>query len=76
LAIWAGWLLVLHFLDLVWVVMPELGPTIQLGVLEIGAPLLLISIYLSTAILLARSASLVPLGDPRLSESLHHESVY
>jgi hypothetical protein len=76
LAIWASWLLVVHFLDLYWVVMPELGPTIQVGLVELGAPLLLISIYLATAILLARTSSLVPIGDPRLSESLRHESAY
>ncbi len=76
LVAWAVWLLVCHYLDLVWIVLPELGPQFRLGLIELGIMLTLGSIFLITAVSLASLNSLLPIGDPRISESLHHESAY
>lgn len=76
LAAWAIWLLICHFVDLVWIVLPEAGPRIQFGLVELGLVAVLGSVFLFAALLIARMHSLVPLGDPRIAESLQHESAY
>ena len=69
------WLLAMHHLDLYWQVMPHLhgdGPVLHaldlLTFLGIGG------IFLGSLGALMRSRALVPVGDPRLAESLHFES--
>ncbi len=64
-----GWLLVMHYFDLYWLVMPELGPHFTFGLPEIGTLLFVVSAYLLGAILIATRTSLVPIADPRLSAS-------
>lgn len=72
----AAWMLVMHFVDLAWIVMPQLGPDLYLGVAEWGL-LLAVSLVYSVGLLWRlRGCSLVPLGDPRLPESAGHETVY
>jgi uncharacterized membrane protein YpjA len=71
LGLWAGWLLAMHYLDVLWLVMPELGPALALGPIEIGLLVAVAGVY--AAGLLGRAAaagSLVPTHDPRLHESL------
>ena len=73
LAFWAIWLLVLHWVDLWWVVMPLYDSTgIVLGPIEILALIGVAAIFLAGAARLAAGTSLVPTKDPRLSESLAH----
>lgn len=76
LACWALWLLAMHYLDIVWLVMPELGPTLKLGVIELGLLLTVGSIYFLGALLLTAGHRLVPIGDPRLPQSVQHEPAY
>ncbi len=64
-----GWLLVVHYFDLYWLVMPELGPRFLFGLPEIGTLLFVVSFYLWGASLIATRTSLVPIGDPRLGAS-------
>jgi hypothetical protein len=67
----AGWVLVFHYLDLYWIVMPTLYP-------EGVQPDWLDAAVLATVVLAASAAvahgckarPLVPIGDPHLSESL------
>lgn len=66
---WTGWLLVMHYFDLYWLVMPELGSHFTFGLPELGTLLLVTSSYLLGASLIATRTSLVPIGDPRLSAS-------
>jgi len=75
LAFWAVWLLVMHWLDLVWLVMPELGPNVTIGAIEIGLTVGLSSVYLLGVWLTLGRGSLVPVHDPRISESLAFENV-
>jgi hypothetical protein len=76
LATWGAWLLVMHYLDLAWIVLPEGGSNFRIGLIELGMGCALVSLFLWVALLLARPNALFPIGDPRLSASLGHESAY
>lgn len=73
---WTCWLLVMHYFDLYWLVMPELGPHFTIGLPEIGTTLFAVCVYLLGASLIATRISLVPSGDPRLSASIAITDVY
>lgn len=73
---WTLWLLVMHYLDLYWLVMPELGSELTIGPIEIGCWMTVVSIWLMSAVGLATQISLVPIGDPRLGESLRLVDAY
>lgn len=76
LVCWAAWLLAVHYLDLVWLVMPELGPSLTLGGVELGLLVAVGCAYYMGARLLAAGHPLVPAGDPRLLQSAEHEPAY
>lgn len=73
---WTVWLLVMHYFDLYWLVMPELGSHFTFGLPEIGTLLLVTCCYLLGASLIATRTSLVPIGDRRLSASRAITDVY
>jgi hypothetical protein len=73
---WTIWLLVMHYLDLYWLVMPELGPRLTFGPMEAGSMLAVECFWLLGASWLATRTSLIPTGDPRLAESLRVTEVY
>ena len=71
LAIGGAWLLVMHFLDLYWLVMPTLHPEgLRPSVLDVAALVTVGGCFLAAASWLMRRQALVPLRDPRLAESL------
>lgn len=83
LAFWAVWLLVMHWVDHWWVVMPNylytsaksipgpLFPSVELLCL-IGVG----GIAVGGAVLRATGQGLIAAGDPRLGDSLGHENMY
>ncbi len=73
---WTGWLLVMHYLDLYWLVMPELGPDFTIGLPEIGTLIFAVCVYLLGASLIATRTSLLPTGDPRLNASMAITDAY
>ncbi|WP_372896412.1 hypothetical protein, partial [Stieleria sp.] len=73
---WTGWLLVMHYFDLYWLVMPELGPHLTFGLPEIGTLLFALCVYLLGASMIATRTALVPTGDPRLSASVAITDAY
>jgi hypothetical protein len=73
---WTGWLLLMHYLDLYWLVMPELGPDFTFGLLELGTQIAVTSFWLLGASLIATQTALVPVGDPRLQESMQITAMY
>lgn len=73
---WTGWLLVMHYLDLMWLVMPEVGPRLTIGLPEFGTLLFVGCVYLLGASLIATRISLIPTGDPRLAASLTVTEMY
>jgi hypothetical protein len=67
----AAWVLVLHYVDLYWLVMPALHPSDPLPHWLDFVSLLFFVGVLATGLLYGlRSSALVPAGDPRLSASL------
>jgi hypothetical protein len=75
LAVGGAWLLVMHFLDLYWQVMPTLHPEgVRPAVLDVAALLAIGGCFVAAATWLMRRQALVPLRDPRLSESLAFEN--
>ena len=66
---WTVWLLLMHYFDLYWLVMPELGSHLTFGLPEIGTLLLVSCTYLLGASLIATRTSLIPVGDSRVSAS-------
>jgi hypothetical protein len=75
LAFWAVWTLAFHWLDMYWLVMPGLSPDrVPFGVIDVSLLAGLGGLYLAGLIALAGQHSLIPLGDPRLPESLAFEN--
>ncbi len=71
----AGWMLILHLVEMYWFVMPYY-PSAHFGIhwLDVACLLFVGGVY--TAIVLRSMARhpLVPIGDPRLNRSLHFEN--
>jgi hypothetical protein len=76
LAIGGAWLLTMHFVDIYWQVMPTLHPEgFSPSVLDAAALLTVGGTFIAAASWLMRRNALVPLGDPRLPESIAFENV-
>jgi hypothetical protein len=76
LAVGGAWVLMMHFVDLYWQVMPTLHPEgIRPSVLDVAAFLAVGGCFVAAASWLMRRQALVPLRDPRLAESLAFENV-
>lgn len=76
LAVGAIWLLVMHYVDLYWQVMPTLHPEgLRPSVLDVAAFLAVGGCFVGAASWLMRRQALVPLRDPRIAESLAFENV-
>jgi hypothetical protein len=75
LALGGIWLLVMHFLDLYWQIMPTLHPQgIRPSLLDVAAFVTIGGCFLAATTWLMRRQALVPLRDPRLAESLAFEN--
>lgn len=75
LSLAALWLLAVHYLDLFWLVMPNFqhdGP--HLGLLDVATFVGIGGLFLAALGALMAKKALVPVGDPRLSESLSFEN--
>lgn len=75
LGFWAVWILVVHYLDLFWLVYPNGGEEVPLGAIDILCWLGLSGIFVGIAARRLRGISLVPTGDPRLADSLAFHNV-
>jgi len=75
LGLWALWLLAMHWIDLYWIIMPNLGgDKLPFDPMDICLLVGMLGIYIAEAVRTAGHHSLVPLGDPRLMESLNFEN--
>jgi len=75
LAVGGAWLLIMHFVDLYWQVMPTLHPEgLSPSLLDVAALVTVGGCFVATASWLMRRHALVPLRDPRLAESLAFEN--
>jgi hypothetical protein len=72
---WMGaWLVVAHYLDLYWVVLPELHAAFHPHWLDLAALLFVGGASTFTSILRARGEPSMPQGDPRLQAGLDYEA--
>jgi len=77
LVFWAAWVLVFHWLDCYWLVMPQYDLTgaFHLGIVEIASLIGLGGILVGSFVYIASLHSLRPIADPRLEESLLFENI-
>lgn len=73
LSIVAAILLVMRFVDLFWIVMPEFYPGFRVHWLNFTVPVALGSIWFGTFLWELKRRPLLPLGDPALEEALQYE---
>jgi hypothetical protein len=75
LAFWAVWLLVFHWLDLYWLVMPSLGlESPPFGLMDLVILVGMVSLYAASFLRVAGTKPLVARRDPRIAESLAFEN--
>ena len=75
LAVGGAWILMMHFVDLYWQVMPTLHPEgLRPSLLDVAALMAVGGSFVAAATWLMRRYALVPLRDPRLAESLAFEN--
>ena len=73
----AGLILVMQFVDIYWLVYPNLTPTFpRFGLLEIVVFLLFFATFIKALMGFLEKHSPVPLKDPRAKESLSHKVTY
>ena len=73
----AVWLLVMHWVDHYWLVMPQYDPsgltTTFSPIVDIACTIGMVALFVAMFCLIARNRPLVALKDPRLAESLNYE---
>src|SRR5882672_6093838 len=75
LAVGGAWLLIMHFVDLYWQIMPTLHPQgVSPSVLDVAAFFAVGGCFVAAAGWLMRRQALVPLRDPRFAESVAFEN--
>jgi hypothetical protein len=76
LAFFAVWMLIAHYIDLYWLIMPQFSAdALPLHLLDLTTLLGVGGIWFAAIAWLARGVSLVPLKDPALADSLRFENV-
>ncbi len=71
----ALWMLLMHYADIYWQVMPTFHDSFRPGLLDLLCWLGIGGLFLGVLGRLMQRRSLVPVGDPRLAESVAFESV-
>ena len=78
LAFWCVWVLLWHWVDIVYLVLPPFHPEGWLG-MTLVAPLLLtlgmLGLWFGFAALSAQGKPVIPIRDPRLIESLEFDNI-
>jgi hypothetical protein len=75
LAFWAIWLLVIHYVDLFWLVYPQGQGEVPLGVVDVLCAVGVLGLFGAAAVWRAQKVNLIPTGDPRLADSLAFENI-
>ena len=76
LPFFACWMLVMHAVDMWWIVMPELGPEkVAIGPIEFGLMAAVLGAFFAGVFHRLSKQSLVPTHDPRVSESLAFQNL-
>ncbi len=75
LAFWAIWMLVFHWVDVWWLIMPEMGPQVRLGLPELLTFLGIGGLFVAGLVRFGAAQRLVAVRDPRLPEALAFHNV-
>ncbi|HVU06110.1 MAG TPA: hypothetical protein VHE30_30375 [Polyangiaceae bacterium] len=76
LAFWCFWLLAIEYLDLYWLVMPNVSEgVIPFHVVDLLALVGTVGLFLGSAANAAKGKNLVPTKDPRLADSLAFQNI-
>jgi hypothetical protein len=75
LVFWAVWLLVFQYIDLWWLIMPQLSGRVLFGPVEIAAFVGVGGLFVATMVRIAARHPLRPVQDPRLGESLAFQNL-
>lgn len=67
---WAVWLLVFHWVDVWWLIEPEMSVNLKFGIAEIGCFLGLGGLFTAAVVWVGSLHAIVPQKDPRMVESL------
>ncbi len=71
----AAWILVMHVVDVYWLVMPNCGQAgFAVHWLDLTCLLGCVGAYFAVALYFMKGHSLIPVGDPRLPRALHFEN--
>ena len=73
LALGAGWMALLHVMDIYWIVLPNFGP-FEPSLIDLACLVGVFGVYASAVLHGMENYSLVAVGDPRLSRALHFEN--
>jgi hypothetical protein len=73
LGIGAGCMVIMHVVEVYWIVMPNFGP-LNPSLLDLGCLFALVGIYLAAVLHGIEEFNLLPVGDPRLSRALEFEN--
>jgi hypothetical protein len=73
LAIGALCMVVMHVVEVYWVVMPAYGP-LSVSLVDVGCLVGLLGVYMAAVLRGMEDHSLVAVGDPRLERSLEFEN--
>jgi hypothetical protein len=75
LAVGAGWLLAMHVVEVYWLVMPYSngGAGLDVHWMDLAALFAVGGTYLAVVFFRMSQHPLIPVGDPRLDDALHHE---
>ena len=71
LALMGWWILLMHYVDIYWIVMPILHPALSFHWLDVAAPLCVVG--LATAFVAARTRHPIATEDPRFAAALRYE---
>ena len=76
LLFWASFLLIMHWVDLYWIVMPNISPdSVKLGAIEVLSFLGVGCVWCAALAYRARNIRLIPTGDPNYPQSLSFHNV-
>ncbi|RMF43725.1 MAG: quinol:cytochrome C oxidoreductase, partial [Planctomycetota bacterium] len=73
---WCVWLLLMQYADLFWIVMPTWYERFSVRLVDIGVLAIVLGLAGWFVVAMTRYCKLIPVGDPRLIESLQRESMY
>lgn len=83
LAVACGWMLLMHLVDFYWLILPNFGlhggeghhePHLAVSYLDVAALIGVLGVFFAAFGYFLNKHKVVPINDPRLSESLAHEN--